>query len=295
MLVKLADQGALKSPDSLNEIKLDGVRAVAYINGGITLKARSGADITAQFPEVVEGLQESAKSAEGIILDGEIVCFEDGKPNFTRIQRRIHQMKPQSIKFLTRAQPATYCPFDMLFEDFENLMSRCLTDRKLKLNRGIVDSTAVRKVTHIVGNGELLFDRVRENGLEGVVVKDPNSPYVEGKRSDFWQKIKVGHVGTFLACGMTEGTGHREDTFGSLILAERDKKGTLHYVGRVGSGFNESLLAQCMDLPQIADCPLEGWTREKPVTRWLEPLPIKVHYAERTPDNHLRFPSVKEG
>ncbi|MDD4986194.1 MAG: hypothetical protein PHQ43_10490, partial [Dehalococcoidales bacterium] len=90
----------------LFELKLDGVRCIAYLDNGTRLQARSGQDITAQFPELGELHRQVVKPC---ILDGEIICA-----TFNQVQHRTHRTKPLDIRVAQRLYPARFYAFDLL-------------------------------------------------------------------------------------------------------------------------------------------------------------------------------------
>ena len=105
-------RNAFDSPDYLFELKWDGMRALAFIEGGaLKIFSRNGRNITSNFPEFAE-LPSHVKSAPAII-DDEIVCLdEQNKPSFSRLQQRV-QSKRVGIR---RTHPVTFIAFDLLYQ-----------------------------------------------------------------------------------------------------------------------------------------------------------------------------------
>src|SRR4051794_22764209 len=99
------------------EIKWDGVRALAFVEGGrVRLQARSGSDITPRYPEV--GGLGSELGARPVVLDGEVVAFDDnGRPDFGRLQTRMHVASDAAVRRRMKDVPATYVIFDVLHLD----------------------------------------------------------------------------------------------------------------------------------------------------------------------------------
>src|SRR3984885_6415263 len=95
------------------EMKWDGIRALAFIeNGRLRLGSRTGKDITATYPELA-GLAH-ATGHKQVLLDGEIVVFSDGRPDFEALQPRMHVSSPAQAVRLARLTPVTYLAFDVL-------------------------------------------------------------------------------------------------------------------------------------------------------------------------------------
>ena len=117
-------------------------------------------------------------------------------------------------------------------------MAKPLIERKALLNSIFIQDYSARMLGWQTGYGVGLFNEAKEKQLEGIMAKYMYSPYLEGKRSDSWLKVKCFKEGVFYICGVTEGENERNKTFGSVILGELID-GELVYVGNVGSGFNQ--------------------------------------------------------
>ena len=128
--------------------------------------------------------------------------------------------------------------------------------------------------------------------LEGVVVKDPRSPYRRGERSQEWLKVKLTAMQEVVIGGIRPGKGERRDGIGSLLLGIPDAEG-LRYVGRVGSGFSERELGrleqQLQPLRTEANPFIGVPAADAADALWLRPeLVGEVEYAEFTPNGTLR-------
>jgi len=270
----------------LFELKLDGVRAIAVLDGDTKLYARSGASITHKFPELAGMHRQASKLC---ILDGEIVA---SSLKFEDIQRRIHKEKALDIRIASRRSPVIYYAFDILYLDRASQMGLRLIDRKLKLHSHFVGDCSARTLGFQQRDGVSLFNKVREAGLEGIMAKEIASDYVEGKRSPSWLKVKAFQEDTFEIHGLTRGENARSNTFASLILGKGGK-----YVGCVGSGFDETTLRVCLEKlsPLKTDkCQLEGLAVDREVLFFTEPkLSCEVRYLGYGSDGHLRFPSFR--
>lgn len=275
------------SKDWLFELKLDGVRCIAYLDNETTrLQARSGADITRKFPEL-QNLHQQAV-AKPCILDGEIVC-----DSFAKMQERIHKERTLDIKIASRHNPATFHAFDILYLKGESLSGKALEQRKCTLALYFRGSVIPFQTEY----GTSLFERVRQNGSEGIMAKRLTSTYQQGRRSPDWLKIKNFHEDKFIILGMTEGENERASTFGSLILGREDKAG-FTYVGNVGSGFNNELLQRLsLVLPQIkGNCPFaEVPDIGRELKCWVMPfLWCEIRFLEYGSDGKLRFPTFRK-
>lgn len=226
------------------EIKWDGIRALARVEGGrIRLTSRSGNDITERYPEL-RPLGEQLGSTEAV-LDGEIVAFDgDGRPSFERLQRRMHVAGASTIRRLAREVPVVYVIFDLLWLDGRPLLDAPYAERRRLLAGLHLDGPAWQTPPHEVGGGDQTLAVSRRFGLEGVVAKRLDSRYEPGRRSGAWRKIKLLARQELVVGGWLPGEGRRATTIGSLLVGYYDERGALRFAGRVGTGFTERTLRE---------------------------------------------------
>lgn len=237
MLATLVD-GAFDDQQWLCEIKFDGYRAIAFLDGGaVRLASRNQNDLTAAYPEL-RSIGDSIK-ARSVILDGEIVALdEQGRPSFGLMQQRTGIGAGGHRIQRTRDDiPVVYYVFDLLYLDGYNLMQAELEQRKELLASILTQSDLVRYSDHYVGNGKALLKAAAERELEGIVAKRRSSLYVQ-KRSREWLKIKIVRRQECVIGGYTDPRGSREN-FGSIVLGLYDDEGRLIHIGHAGSGFTE--------------------------------------------------------
>ena len=293
MQARLIEQ-PFSHPGWIFEPKLDGYRAIAYVRGGsVTLKSRTGRDITDQFPEVVADLQTQLD--DKIVLDGEIVALgEDGLPDFEVMQRHANPVARRNLERLETAPPILYYAFDLLYLDGMSLQRLPLHARQEALQRSLVPGDSLQTIDHVEAHGEALFEAAQQMGLEGFVAKERNSPYEPGVRSRRWLKAKHTQSQEFVVGGYTPGLGERASTFGALVLGHHSDSG-LTYCGAVGSGFDramlEGLVGELRSL-ETAEPPFanpEAVDEQSP--RWVRPeLVATVRFHRWTEDGRLRAP-----
>lgn len=274
------------------EFKWDGIRALGSWDGSrLTLRARSGTDITARYPEVTAAA--STLGAETVVIDGEIVAMDAaGRPSFSRLQSRMHLTAPREIEREASRTPATFLLFDVLRVGDEDVSSRPLRARREALERvagGLNGAIMLPPVADDVGSA---LETAQALGLEGVVVKDPRSPYRRGARSEEWLKVKLTLTQDVVIGGIRPGRGTRSGAIGSLLLGIPDAEG-IHYVGRVGSGFSERELGrlEALLLPLRTDeNPFIGVPgADASDALWVRPECVgEVEFAEFTPGGTLR-------
>jgi bifunctional non-homologous end joining protein LigD len=277
------------------EIKWDGVRAIAYCEGGrMRLTSRNLRDVTSQYLEL-RTLGRELGSRE-VVLDGEIVAFdEEEKPNFGLLQHRMHVGSESAVRRLMKSIPVVYMIFDVLYLDGRVTMELPYEERR-KLLEGLgLNGSHWRTPAHHVGDGPAMVEASREQGLEGVIAKQLGSRYEPGKRSGAWLKVKNRPSQEVVVGGWLAGQGRREDRIGSLAAGYYEGE-HLRYAGQVGTGFKEDDLNRLADLlgPLRTDTsPFEG--RQPPEgTIFARPrIVIEVEFANWTRTNILRAPAYK--
>ncbi len=283
MLAELGEQ-PFDSPEHLFEVKWDGIRALAFIEGGAArLMGRSRSDLTERYPE----LEFLAGIEPGAVLDGELVAWKEDRADFYHGMQRIHAKGSQRIRALSKANPVTFVVFDLLYRSFTPLLERPLEERREELQALLqrISSPLLVASEGVVGAGCAFFDEIRARELEGLVAKRLSSPYRPGRRTDEWIKLKPRRKVVCAVLGfIAEG-----DDLRSLVIGAEDE-GRLVCVGRVGSGFTatvrERLLALCRSTERpepLIDCGMDA--------HWIEPgLFCIVSYLERTEGGGLRAP-----
>jgi DNA ligase D-like protein (predicted ligase) len=300
MLAKVAKP--FDSSDFIFELKLDGTRTIAYIwKERVKLLNRRLVDFTSRYPEFWDlGKHMNARNC---ILDGEVVVFsKEGIPDFYALQTREHVSSPMRIRLLSQAIPATFVVFDILYLDGKDLTSKPLIERKRILEKVVKEGEHLLISKWVETHGVKFFEEVRKRGLEGIMAKRKDSPYLIGKRSDHWLKIKVLQTLDCVIIGFTKGSGWRGPYFGALVLGIY-KEGKLICIGKVGTGWSEDNLKrikQKLEKLITQGCPVsktmpnwKDYERKHSIT-WVRPrLVCEVQFMEFTKELELRAPSFK--
>ncbi|HEX4743645.1 MAG TPA: DNA ligase D [Candidatus Limnocylindria bacterium] len=295
MLATSADE-PFDSPAFSYEPKWDGVRTLAFVDGGVVrLQTRNLLDCTAQYPEA-HGIAEALTGAYQAIVDGEIVALDEkGVPSFQRLQPRMHVQDESAVKRLRKSVPVRFHVFDLLWLDGRDLSREPLRERQRLLESVVTPMGAIARSEPFVGTGNALFAAVREQGLEGIVAKRLDSPYTHG-RSAAWIKIKSQRTLDCVIGGWTEGEGGRQNTLGSLLVGVY-REGKLTSVGHVGTGFDERTLRDLLAKLKERESPTPPFASVPRVNRtphWCLPeLVCEVQYTELTNDGTLRQPSFR--
>ncbi len=278
------------------EDKLDGIRAQVHKSGErVAIYTRTMARADESFPDVVEAM----KNLPGdFLLDGEIVPYRDGVVlPFARIQKRLGR-KSLTQKII-RDNPAVFIGFDMLYQDGELLMDQPLRERRLRLRELNVLTTNTTDVT-TAEEIDRAFCTARECRNEGLVLKDPDSPYSPGRRGQMWLKIKT-HLPTFDCVVTAAETGHgkRRNSLSDYTFGVWDRDPTqpgakLVNIGKAYSGVTDAEIAQLTEL--FTNITLEQFGR----VRLVEPKVVmeiacdQIQKSARHASGYaLRFPRIK--
>ena len=275
------------------EIKWDGIRALAtWRDGRLTLRARSGTDITARYPELTADGAPHLPATDAI-LDGEIVAFDAaGRPSFTRLQDRMHLTRAREIEREVVRTPIVYLPFDLLHLNGHDLTGLPLRQRRELLEQVVDGLDAPVRLPPVFDDLDAALSAGREYGLEGIVAKDPASRYRAGIRSASWLKLKNTRTQEAVIIGIRPGKGNREGSIGSLLLAVPDGP-ALRYVGRVGTGFTDRMLRDLttrLEPLRTDRTDVEGVPpADAADALWVRPeLVGEVEFADWTPGGILR-------
>jgi bifunctional non-homologous end joining protein LigD len=275
MLATLVDEPFQKA-NWIFEEKYDGVRMLAYKEGAkVTLISRNAIDRTARYPEIVAAIEKLKMKT--LLLDGEIVIFT--KKNVSSFQA-LQQGKGQ----------AKYAVFDCLYENGKDLRKKPLSERRATLESVLQPSPVLLLSAKLDQDGQKAFRVASQRGFEGIVAKNMASAYVEG-RSHQWLKVKVHQEDEFVIGGFTQPSGSREH-FGALLLGAYSPKG-LVYTGKVGTGFNDEILASLHRefKPLVrARSPFAEQVRERGTTFLSPKLVAQIGFTEWTKDRKLRHP-----
>jgi bifunctional non-homologous end joining protein LigD len=265
----------------LFEVKWDGYRIIAFsCNEKIKLQSRGGEDYTRKYPSIVKALSALRQDC---IIDGEVVFIDQsGKPDFDALQRVNGQNAP-----------IVYYVFDLLWLDGKDLTRNTLVDRKALLKELVGDDQTIRYSDHF-SDGKALYAQVKDMGLEGIVAKRMDSPYVENERSKRWLKVTIERRQEFVIGGWVE--SEKRNTFRTLLFGSYEN-GKLKWKGHAGGGFKDKdlpiILNRLKEL-EIDENPFDSeveYSEGKP--HWVKPeLVANIKFATLTRAGKIRKPAI---
>lgn len=286
MLATLTEE-YFDDPDWIYERKLDGERALVFINNGtVTLCSRNGNRINASYPEVVAALE--VMRLPNLVADGEIVAFAGNLTSFAKLQPRMHVSDPRAAKATGTA--VYYYLFDLVHCRGYDTSSLPLTKRKQLLKATVPWNHRIRYTTHRRQYGCAFYREACEKGWEGVIAKDSTHAYVAG-RSTAWQKFKCVAGQELVIGGYTDPEGERSG-FGALLVGYYED-GELRYAGKVGTGYDEELLRTLHDklsTLEQRESPFADAVDEHNVHFVAPTLVAEIGFTEWTKHHKLRHP-----
>jgi ATP-dependent DNA ligase len=229
-------QDPFDSADYLFEIKWDGIRCVSYLDETTDMRNKRNKLMIPIFPEL-EDLYRQVKVK--CILDHELLVLKNGAPDFYEVQKRALMTNPFKIKLSSEKYPASIIAYDILYYKNKDITNLPITERKKYLQDVVIENNFISVSRYIENNGIMLFDLVKEKGLEGIVAKRKNSLYWQGKKSKDWIKCKVMSTDDCIICGYIL----KANDMTSLVLGQYDGD-TLIYRGHVTLGASLRILNQ---------------------------------------------------
>lgn len=284
-----AERSTFDDENYLYELKLDGVRCLAYLDKGrMELQNKRNLRVAPIYPELA-AINKRVKSR--CILDGELIVMQDGKPNFAEIQRRALMSDPFKIQMAAAKLPVSFTAFDILYLKNEEVMDRPLYQRKELLSEVVRENDRIAVSRYLTGTGVALFQLTEQNGLEGVVAKRRDSFYYCGKRTKDWIKSKNLQDDDFVLCGYI----HKSKGVVSLVLGQYSSEGgRLLYKGHVTLGVSGGDFERIASLETIRAPGFEELPKGNERAVWVTPKLVgTVKYMERTASGSLRQPVFK--
>lgn len=278
---------AFDSPDYIYELKLDGVRCLAYLDsGGTELRNKRNIRVSRIYPELTNIHKQAKKKC---ILDGELIVMNQGKPDFEEIKRRALMSNKMRIELAAAKLPVSITVFDILYLDGTQTTNLPLMERKKLLEKTVKENESIAISRYIEQQGVAFYQLAEQNDLEGIVAKRKDSKYYFDKRTKDWIKIKNFQDDDFVISGYI----HKEEYVASIILSQYRGK-SLVYKGHVTLGISSDDFARISGHPKLNKAPLPDSAGRNEGAVWLEPtLVCTVQFMDRSEGGFLRHPVFK--
>jgi bifunctional non-homologous end joining protein LigD len=273
----------------LHEIKFDGYRLEARLDHGkVRLLTRKGLDWTRRFKPIAEAI--APLDVDSALLDGELVAVDDrGHSSFSQLQTDLKDSRYDRLR---------YYAFDLLYLEGRDLRNEPLVKRKAALARLLKregKNSLIQNVEHLDDDGPAVFKSACSLGLEGIISKLRNAPYLSG-RSENFIKSKCHNAQEFVVAGFTPSTAV-PNAIGALTVAAHED-GELRYAGRVGTGYTREIARDLWK--KLKPLKAEKATVEVPKDErrkdviWIKPkLVAEIEFRGVTHDGLLRQASYK--
>jgi len=231
------------------EPKFDGIRAQIHYDGNqVEIFSRDLRRISASFPELIESCRQTKTR---FVLDGEILASREGRPlSFFELQKRLGR-KEQDF-FFGEEIPVEFLAFDLLWSEGKSLLKLPLRKRREHLEA--VPLTGLLRLAPRIWAGEIsaidtAFDQARAAGNEGLLAKNPESPYWPGRRGSAWIKLKK-QYGTLdvVVVAVERGHGRRAGVLSDYTFAVRGPGDHFLTIGKAYSGLTDAEIAANTEL-----------------------------------------------
>ncbi len=275
------------------QVKWDGVRVLTYHEKPqVRLFNRKLRERTLHYPEITD--VPSFCDAGSVILDGEVIALgPDGKPSFREVMRRDGVTRLERVEAVRKSVPIIYMVFDIIYLNGQWINTLPFSERTEILANVLRPNEHVQIVSS-ESDSQALWTVMKDYGMEGIVVKQKQSPYYIAQERDVWLKVKnyrdlIAVIGGFTLRG---------EIINSILLGLYDKEGKLWYIGHAGAGkmtqhdwreLTAALRPMAVPKPPFVNKP----ERHRDAL-WVQPqLTVKVKYAEWTEGGALRQPTIE--
>ncbi len=241
--------------------KYDGFRCQVHKSGKkVKIYSRRLEDTTEMYPDLAQAVIGEMK-ADSIIFEGEALAYNEDTREFLPFQETIRRKRKHGVEEKVQEMPLHLFAFDMMYLDGESYMEEPYKERRGRLEK-VIKGGVIRPAGSTIAKSskelQQFFQESIEEGLEGIIAKDMNAPYVAGARKFSWIKMKRSYRGELedtvdlVIVGYYLGRGMRaEFKFGGLLGAVYNKKRDMfETISRIGSGFTE---AQMREFKQTLD------------------------------------------
>lgn len=275
---------AFDSSEYIYEIKLDGIRCIAYLDSnGTDLRNKRDKRLLPHVPELKDINKQVTQKC---ILDGELFVLKEGKTDFYEIQRRALMTDLFKIELAAAKLPASFVAYDIIYLDNKLVTELPLLERKHLLKSVVSENARISISRYIEEYGTQLFDLSKKQNLEGIVAKKKDSKYYFDKRTTDWIKCKVMNTDDCVICGYIK----KRNSMTSLVVGQYDGH-TLIYKGHVTLGV--SLRNISPDALKEGPCPFMKIPTGNDNAVWLVPKLVCIVESMPSDKGSFRQPVFK--
>ncbi len=238
------------------EAKYDGFRIQVHKNKNeVTIFSRQSENMTGMFPDIVKAVREQITAGK-VIFEGEALAYSEETGQYFPFQVTIQRKRKYDIAEKAEEFPLRLFAFDIMYLDGKNLMGKPFSARREILKKIIGEGDAIVLTKSIETDDpkkiEEFFLANIESGLEGIIAKDLNAPYIAGARKFAWIKLKRSYKGELsdsvdvTIIGYFKGRGKRTQFgLGGLLSAVYDEESdTFKSIAKIGTGMSEEMLTE---------------------------------------------------
>jgi DNA ligase 1 len=238
------------------EAKYDGFRVMISKDGdNVKIFSRQSEDITDMFPEIILAVRENIK-AKKCFIEGEALAFNNETNEFYPFQITIQRKRKYDIEKKAKEYPLKLFLFDVVLIEDKNLMNEPFHVRRKLLSELVAENDLINlsdmKIIDEPKELEKFFEEKIAQGLEGIIAKDLEAPYIAGTRKFAWIKLKRSYKGTLddtldlVIIGYFKGKGKRTKFgLGALLVAAYNKEDdTFESIAKIGTGMTEDVLTE---------------------------------------------------
>ncbi len=240
------------------ESKYDGMRAQVHMDkktGRVKMFSRNLEVVTEMFPEIARAALGEI-SAQSAIFEGEAISYDEVSGEFNPFQDTATRKRKHGIAQKSAEMPLHLFAFDLMYCDGESYIAKGYYERRKKLSSIIAKKGVIRASDMILASSpkeiESYFTEAIGEGLEGIVAKDLEAPYIAGARKFSWIKMKRSYKSELsdsidlVIVGYYLGRGQRAQFgFGGLLAAAyNEKRDMFETITRIGTGFTEAQMGE---------------------------------------------------
>lgn len=242
------------------EAKYDGFRLqISKDEDNVKIFSRQSEEMTQMFPEIIEAVKNYIIPKK-CIIEGEALAFDEATQEYYPFQITIQRKRKYEIEKKAKEYPLNLFLFDVMYVEGESYLDKPLIKRREKLESIVKEGGLIKlseqKIIDNPNDLEAFFEDAISRGLEGIIAKDLNAPYIAGARKFAWIKLKRSYKGTLsdtldlAVIGYYLGKGKRtEFGLGALLVASYNaKEDTFESVAKIGTGLTESTLTQMQEI-----------------------------------------------